>query len=302
MKKDCNIMKKNKFQFLREELSQKENSYAFSKYHVIPIPLEKSVTYGKGTRNGPSAILKASNQLERLCNKSEPCKNGIFTHEKINCKTNICNILNSIKNIAYEISKTKKIPIAIGGEHTLTFGMIEGIKNSLGISREEIGIIQIDAHADLRYNYQNNKYSHASVMFNLAEKKYKIFQIGVRAISQEERKNRDRFSIKFIDNEVLKDSIDYSKIILPSDFPKRVYISFDADGLDPSIMPATGTPVPRGISYENSFEILKNLTKNKQIIGFDYVEFSPIKNIPAYDYISANIVYELMEVIELNSN
>ena len=298
MKKAC----KNKFNsFLFDELSEKELNQNYAKYHILPIPLEKTVTFGKGTKKGPNAIIRASNELERLTENSEPCKNGIFTYQPIKCSGPIEETLNEIERVSFKITKNNKIPIGIGGEHSLTYGMLKGIKNALMINSEEIGIIQIDAHADLRKNYMGNKYSHASVMYLLAKENFHIFQIGVRAISTEEIKNRSKFNINFIKNNVLKTKENLKHIELPKNFPKKVYITFDADGLDPSIMPATGTPVPKGINYEDIFKILSILTKDREILGFDFVEFSPIKNIPAYDFIAANIVYDLMEIIEINS-
>ena len=298
MKKAC----KNKFNsFLFDELSEKELNQNYAKYHILPIPLEKTVTFGKGTKKGPNAIIRASNELERLTENSEPCKNGIFTYQPIKCSGPIEETLNEIERVSFKITKNNKIPIGIGGEHSLTYGMLKGIKNALMINSEEIGIIQIDAHADLRKNYMGNKYSHASVMYLLAKENFHIFQIGVRAISTEEIKNRSKYNINFIKNNLLKTKEKWENIQLPKNFPKKVYITFDADGLDPSIMPATGTPVPKGINYEDIFKILSILTKDREILGFDFVEFSPIKNIPAYDFIAANIVYDLMEIIEINS-
>ena len=294
-------MKKKIKSFLSSELSKKEANKEFAKFHVIPIPLEKTVTYGKGTRNGPLAIIEASNQLERLSQKTEPIKKGIFTYPPIDCKKNIVKVLKDVEIHASEIIKKGKIPIGVGGEHSLTYGMVKGIKNSLDINNEDIGIIQIDAHADLRKNYLGEKHSHASVMFLLASEKFKIFQIGVRAISKEEIKFRSDFKINFVDANQFHKNKSIQNIQLPENFPKKVYITFDADGLDPSIMPATGTPVPGGLSYENAFKTLSMLTKKRQILGFDFVEFSPIRNIPAYDFISANIVYDLMGIIESNN-
>ena len=294
-------MKKKIKSFLSSELTNKEANQEYAKFHIIPIPLEKTVTYGKGTRNGPLAIINASNQLERLSQTTEPIKKGIFTYPPIDCKKNIIKVIKDIENHAAEIIKKDKVPIGIGGEHSLTYGMVNGIKNSLAINNEDIGIIQIDAHADLRKNYLGEKYSHASVMFLLASEKFKIFQIGVRAISKEEMKFRSNLKINFVDAHQLEKNQFIQNIKLPENFPKKVYITFDADGLDPSIMPATGTPVPRGLSYETAFKILSKLTKKREILGFDFVEFSPIKNIPAYDFISANIVYDLMGIIESNN-
>ena len=125
--------KSYKNSFLISELSKIEQDFNFAKYHVIPIPLEKTVSFGKGTSKGPNAILKASNELERSYGKYEPCLKGIHTHAPINCRGNMVKTLKEIQNVVNKICKNKKIPVAIGGEHTLTYGMVTGIKRGLDI-------------------------------------------------------------------------------------------------------------------------------------------------------------------------
>lgn len=284
--------------FLNSELSVEEKSKEKAKFHILPIPLEKTVSCGKGTSRGPKAILEASNELERFTGKSEPCLSGIFTHPFLNCNCPVENVMLNIEKTTKEICKQNKIPIIIGGEHSVTFGAVNGIFKGLNFSKnEEIGIIQIDAHADLRENYENQAYSHASVMYLLSKSEYKIAQFGVRALSKEEVKNRDIFEILYFDIEDIKNKKD---IKLPKHFPNNIYITFDVDGLDPSIMPATGTPVPDGLGFNESLKLIKSLIKGRKVLGFDIVEFSPIKNFFAYDFTVASLVYRMMELINLN--
>ena len=150
-----NIKKKN---FLEDELSEKEKSFNFSKFHILPIPLEKTVSYAKGTSKAPEIIINASNQLER--NHNSPCDFGIYTHDALNCSLNINSIFQNIENLIFEISKKNKIPICIGGEHSLTFAVIKGFKKKYDKTNEDFGIIQFDAHADLRKTYNGNINSH----------------------------------------------------------------------------------------------------------------------------------------------
>ena len=181
----------------------------------------------------------------------------------------------------------------------MTFGVMKGFKKKFDNINEDFGIIQFDAHADLRKKYNGSVNSHATVMYKIHKENIPIFQFGVRAQSDEEIKLREQFNINY------KSIEDYRKnpnIRLPKNFPKNIYITFDSDCLDPSIMPATGTPVPKGINYEEAIEIISKLTKNQNILGLDFVEFSPIKTIKAYDFISANLIYDLIGVIESNSN
>ncbi|MDC0093468.1 agmatinase [Alphaproteobacteria bacterium] len=292
-------MCKNKSIFLNSELSKEEQDETRSKFHIIPVPLEKTVSYGKGTSKGPENIIYASNELERYTGKSEPCLEGIFTHPMLDCKMPLKDIMSNIKKVTKEVSSKNKIPVTIGGEHSITYGAINGIFEGLNLkNKSEIGIIQIDAHADLRKNYENEKHSHASVMYLLGKEKYKIAQFGVRALSLEEVKNRSNFNIIFFDAETIHQD---KEVKLPDNFPKKIYISFDVDGLDPSVMPATGTPVPGGLSYYESLYMLKNLIKGKEIVGFDVVELAPIHGFQVYDFTAASLVYKIMELINLNT-
>jgi len=285
--------------FLNSELSKKEKDKETAKFQIVPVPLEKTVSYGKGTSKGPEAIIKASNELERYTGKSVPCIHGIHTHPLLNCNKPLKIIMSDIENITKEISMRKKIPITLGGEHSITYGAVNGIYKGLDLNnKDDIGIIQIDAHADLRKNYENEAHSHASVMYLLGTEKYKIAQFGVRALSEEEVKNRKIFEILFLD---AQDILSKKKFKLPPNFPKKIYISFDVDGLDPSIMPATGTPVPGGLGYYESLNLIRDLIKGRQVIGFDVVELSPIKNFIAFDFTVASLVYKIMELINLNN-
>ena len=284
--------------FLNSELSIEEKDKETAKFHILPVPLEKTVSFGKGTSKGPQAIIKASNELERYTGKSEPCIHGIHTHPLLNCNKPLKVIMSDIENITKDITKQKKIPVTLGGEHSITYGAVNGIYKGLDLHKKhDIGIIQIDAHADLRKNYENEAHSHASVMYLLGNEKYKIAQFGVRALSKEEVENRKIFNILFLD---ARDIYYKKKFKLPLNFPQKIYISFDVDGLDPSIMPATGTPVPGGLGYYESLNLIKNLIKGRQVVGFDVVELSPIKNFIAYDFTVASLVYEIMELINLN--
>ena len=285
--------------FLKSELSDTEKNKDFSKFDIIPVPLEKTVSYGKGTRMGPQAIIEASNELERYTGKSEPCLDGIYTHPFLDCNKPIDIVINELQKLTQSVSSKNKIPVILGGEHSITYGAVNGIFKGLELkNKNEIGILQIDAHADLREKYENEVHSHASVMYLLSEENYKIAQCGVRALSKEEADNRRKFQITSYSVEEINKS---SGLSLPEDFPEKIYISFDLDGLDPSIMPATGTPVPGGLGFNESLELIQNLVKDREIIGFDVVELSPIKGFLAYDFTAATLVYKIMELINLNS-
>ena len=292
-------MKLNNNIFLKSELSDTEKNKDFSKFHIIPVPLEKTVSYGKGTSMGPQAIIEASNELERYTGKSEPCLDGIYTHPFLDCNKPIDIVINELQKLTQSVSSKNKIPVILGGEHSITYGAVNGIFKGLELkNKNEIGILQIDAHADLREKYENEVHSHASVMYLLSEENYKIAQCGVRALSKEEADNRRKFQITSYSVEEIKKS---DELYLSQNFPKKVYISFDLDGLDPSIMPATGTPVPGGLGFNESLGLIQKLITDREIVGFDVVELSPIKGFLAYDFTAATLVYKIMELINLST-
>jgi agmatinase len=280
-------------QFLGEELTSEENNPDIARFHVIPCGLEKTVSYGSGTRKGPSAIIEASHQLERWNGQSEPCLQGIFTHDPPDLTGSISETLERLKVKTEEIVHQGKTPVTLGGEHSLTYGPVMGIKEVL---KEPIGIVQVDAHADLRVAYQGEKHSHASVMQLLSSEGIPIVSLGVRALCKEEEDFRQSADIIHFDAwELVRKQI--HSIELPHDFPKKIYITFDLDGLDPSILPATGTPVPGGLSYYQALDLVKSTLQGRECVGFDVVELAPIEGLPASDFAAAQITYALMGMV-----
>ena len=173
-------MTNKNIQFLGSELKEEENGRESSKFQIIPCPMEKTVSYARGTAGGPAAIIEASQELER----SNICSAGIFTQEAINCSMDHVDCLQKLKKCVSSIIRKNQFPFTLGGEHSLTWATVSGISDVLG---EKVGIIQIDAHADLRKKYQGDAHSHASVMNLLVESGHRLASIGVRAMCQQER-------------------------------------------------------------------------------------------------------------------
>ena len=176
----------------------------------------------------------------------------------------------------------------------MTYGAVTGVSRALG--NEKIGIIQIDAHADMRVAYQGEPHSHASVMNLLTEAGHRLAQFGVRALAREEDELRRERGVFFVDAEELvtqnKMSVD-----LPDDFPTNVYVTFDVDGLDPSIMPATGTPVPGGLGYYQSLSLIRNALQGRRCVGIDINELAPETGSNASNFTAAQITYALMAMV-----
>ncbi|WP_133487528.1 agmatinase [Aliiroseovarius marinus] len=274
--------------FLDSELTEAERSED-AHFHVIPVPLERTVSYGSGTKDGPAAIIDASNELERLCKGIEPCADGIFTQSPVDCDGPLPEVMERIAARTEAVVKAGHVPVTLGGEHSLSYGAVTGVMRALG---QPVGIVQIDAHADLRVAYQGEKHSHASVMHLLAEDGVRLAQYGVRALCPQEAESRQQNNVVFIDAEELVTQNIFS-VELPEDFPELVYVSFDVDGLDPSQMPATGTPVPGGLSYYQALHIVESALKGRRCVGLDVVELAPNGD-EAWDFTAAQITYRLM--------
>ncbi|HAT86716.1 MAG TPA: agmatinase [Rhizobiales bacterium] len=281
--------------FLGSELTTEESNPETALFHVIPCPLEKTVSYGSGTGAGPSALLEASQELERFDGKGFPLEKGITTTASINCNQAIEDVMTELRARTRAVVEKGKIPVTLGGEHSLTYGAVMGVADAL---KKKIGIIQIDAHADLRVAYQGNKYSHASVMHLLAvEEGMPLMQLGIRALCIEEQESRlNQPHIHFVDGEELVTG-NIQSFDLPDDFPEDVYITFDVDGLDPSIMPATGTPVPGGLAYYQSLNLIRHALKGRRCVGMDIVELAPFQDQWAWDFTAANLTYRLMGLV-----
>ncbi|MDO7597371.1 MAG: agmatinase [Pseudomonadota bacterium] len=280
--------------FLGSEIDQPAPEKAF--FHVLPVPYEKSVSYGGGTALGPKAILKASWQLEQWDGKSKPCDEGIYTCPTINCSVEAEQVIEDIAAATQKIVEQGGMPVVFGGEHTVTYGVLKGLK-AAGI--EDFGIVQIDAHADLREAYDGDPLSHASVMKRAVDMGIPLYQLGIRAFCEEEMGYREEFGVLYQDaDELVPNNI--TSIELPKDFPKKVFFTIDVDGLDPSVFPSTGTPVPGGLGWYQTLSLFESVAQQREIIGFDIMEFAPIKGFHAYDFAAAMLTYKMMGIVQRN--
>ena len=261
---------------------------------VVPFGLEKTVSYGGGTKNGPKEIIKASHQVELFDEElnKEPYKEiGMKTLKPFLIKKEIKPALNQLTKIIERILLDNKFPIVFGGEHSLTAGSIKPFVKKY----DELTLLHFDAHADLRESYNGQKYSHASAIKRCLDfKNVKVVSFGIRNLSQSEMKfyqdNRDRIEIFWGKN---KKNWDLSR--LKTIFKeKNVYITFDVDGFDASIMPATGTPEPGGLLWEDVLPIIKNVCQISNIVGVDINELAPIKNFNSYNFLVAKLAYKIL--------
>ena len=261
---------------------------------VIPFGLEKTVSYGNGTSKGPKEIIKASHQVELFdedLNK-EPYKYiGIKTLKPFPIKKNIIDALKQIENINKLLLDKKKFPLVLGGEHSLTPGAIRPFVKKFG----KICLLHFDAHADLRNSYNNNKFSHASAIRRcLDNPNVSVVSFGIRNISLTEisflKKNKKRIKIYWAKDKSSWNLNKFKKIISN----KKVYLTFDVDGLDSSLMPATGTPEPGGLFWDETIKIIKIAAQSSHIMGADINELSPIKGFDSYNFLVAKLAYKII--------
>ncbi len=278
--------------FLGSEIQQPNPEQAL--FHLLPVPYEKTVSYGGGTAMGPSAILQASWQLEQWDGQSKPSDEGIYTHKQIDCLASDEQVLESIAKATANIIKYQAKPVTLGGEHTVTYGVVKGLLQA-GI--KNFGVVQIDAHADLREAFEGDPLSHACVMKRIVDLDIPLYQLGVRAYCEEEIRHRKQHQVYHQDADVLVPNRVQS-IQLPDSFPEKVYFTLDIDGIDPAIFPSTGTPVPGGLGWYQTLNLFESVAKQRQIIGFDITEFAPIKGFHAYDFAAALLVYKMMGIVQ----
>lgn len=276
---------------------------------ILPVPWEPTASYKKGTRNTPKKIIPASHQLDLF----DPFFGNIFEkgiaweesiYKKVNAKdkgskTASQNIVHDINKLSdevnnivsdrslYYLNQGKKVAV-LGGDHSSPFGLIKALGK---IHPDGFGILHIDAHHDLRYSYQGYKHSHASIMYNIITEIPQVrslVSVGIRDFSQDEfefaQNPNNRIHTFYWDNifENLCNGTLYTEIVnyMINLLPKKIYISFDIDGLDSKYCPNTGTPVPGGLSFDQANLLMKKVVQSgKEIIGFDLCEVSPSPNL-----------------------
>lgn len=283
-------------------IEKEYSNYKDSMIVIISAPLEKTVSYGKGTSRGPEEILRASHYVEFYDEEQskELCfEKGICTLEQMNFEK--LTIEKSLDKIYKEVAKhidAGKFVVTLGGEHSLSTAPIRANHERY----PNLSILQIDAHSDLRQSYEGSKYSHASVMARVAEFNPNIVQVGIRAQSKEENEFRKQKQIKTFYAREIKMGMygENWKELVVQNLSDNVYITFDVDGFDPSLLPATGTPEPGGLFWDETMNLLKTIGLEKNIVGFDVVELAPSKYHPSSSFIAAKLVYKILNYAFIN--
>ena len=272
-----------------------------AKVVVVPFGLEKSVSYGGGTKNGPKAIIKASQQVELFDEEfwCEPFrKYGVATMKppKIDYSS-VVKSLNQLEKITQKILDAEKFPLILGGEHSITAGSIRPFVKKY----PDLAILHFDAHADLRDGYDGEHYSHAAALRRVMDNPIStLISCGIRNISASEipylEANRDRITIHFAKD---RRNWDAKKIVAPLK-GRPVFLTFGLDGVDSSLMQATGTPEPGGMMWEDALDIIREASKISKIVGADVVELAPVKLLHSCDFLSAKLCYKILSYAFLN--
>ena len=272
-----------------------DNKFNFrEKVVIVPFGLEKTVSYGGGTKNGPREIIKASHQVELYDEElnCEPYKKiGIKTLRPFKIDNNINKALKKMSKINEQILNKKLFPMTFGGEHSITPGCIAPFAKKF----KDVCLLHFDAHADLRESYNGEKFSHASAIRRCLDyPNISVISFGIRNISESEipflSKNSSRIKIFWAKDKSKWNLNKFKKLIKN----KNVYLTFDVDGLDSSIMPATGTPEPGGLLWDETLKIIKIASKNSKIVGADINELSPIKGFNSYNFLVAKLAYKIL--------
>jgi len=275
-------------------LSEEDSLYEKARAVIFPIPLERTTTYEHGTRNGPAAILAASRNMELYDEELEleTYKDiGIATAPPIDTMDGTLDeVITEIFTAQCEFLEDGKFPVALGGEHSLTPPLVAAVAKKY----KNLSVLQIDAHADLRDEYQGNPNSHACAMRRVVEICPAV-QVGIRSLSVEEAEIAPK----------LKTSIYWAKDIaraplknwvpkVVADLSANVYLTVDLDGFDPSIVPATGTPEPGGLDWYQVISLIQAVASHKKIVGMDVVELLPQPGDHASDFLAAKLIYKTL--------
>jgi agmatinase len=265
-----------------------EQNYRKAKVVVFPVPYDSTTYYKAGTKEGPKAIIDASRHMELYDVESGRVLKGddVFTLQELEpSKDSPWQTLLRIERVVRQLLADRKIPFLLGGEHSITLGAVLAFKKA----KKDFSVLQIDAHSDLRDVFEGTKYHHASVMRRVREQIPGVVQVGIRSMCPQEA---DYIKRKKLQNIFFAPDFPVEKIV--SALKKEVYLTFDIDALDPSIMPSTGTPEPGGLGWHETLKLLDVLSRERKIIGADLVELCPIPGLVFPDFLAAKLAFKII--------
>lgn len=280
-------------------LEEADAAYDRARVAVLPVPFERTVSYGHGTASGPAAIIRASQSMELWDEElaSEPYRAGIATLPPFAPEAHdMGDALGEIEAEAKRHLEAGKFLLTLGGEHSLTIAPVRAAREVAAARGEAIGVVQFDAHADLREEFEGTPHSHAAVMRRVLELDVPAVAVGLRAVSAPEAELIAERELPVLWGWQLEDepaaAARFAEMLAA--LPETVYLTFDIDYFDPALVPATGTPEPGGGRWWPTLALLRTLFRTKRVIAMDLVELAPIGALPASDFVAARLAYKAL--------
>ena len=257
-----------------------------AKVVLIPVPYDGTSTWQKGADKGPDAFLEASENMEvyDIETRSEVYKKGVYLAPAVTENSSPEKMVEAVYKTTKNYIAQEKFVTLFGGEHSISIGSIRAFNESF----EDLTVVQLDAHADLRPEYEGSKCNHACAMYE-ASKKTNLIQVGIRSMDISETEHMDENQVYF-GHDLYEDWMDDSI----GQMTPNVFITIDLDAFDPSILPSTGTPEPGGLFWYETLEFLKLMFKKKNVVGFDIVELCPNRNEKSSDFLAAKLYYKML--------
>jgi agmatinase len=255
---------------------------------IVPVAYDGTSTWMKGADKGPTAIIEASANMELydIETDSEVYKRGIFTEDAIGGEISTKEMIEAVRQTVRDYLERDQFTVVIGGEHSVSLGSVKAHAERF----TNLSVLQLDAHTDLREQYNGSKYNHACVMARIKEI-CPIVQVGIRSMDSSEKESMDRSRVFFAEH--LRKRTDWVEKVV-SMLSDDVYVTVDLDVLDPAAMPSTGTPEPGGLTWYDVLGLLKSLCDKKRVVGFDVVELCPDDRNKAPDFLAAKLIYKLL--------
>ncbi|MAF43864.1 MAG: agmatinase [Parcubacteria group bacterium] len=263
----------------------KNQDFKKSKVVIVPVPYDITTSWRGGTREGPRAIINASRQLDELFfDEGNPFPIFTFDESELSCGPGR-EAIDGLKEVVGDILSKDKFPFLLGGEHSITLGGVEALKEK----HSNLSVLQLDAHLDLLDEYCGSRYTHACVMRRIQDLKIPTVQVGIRSIDPE---TEDYMKSGKIKNIFQAPKIPVEKVL--ENLTEDVYLTVDLDVFDSGIMPSVGTPVPGGLGWYEVLDLIEKVAKKKNIVGADVVELCPIPGMVAPDFLAAKLVYKII--------
>ncbi|WP_026754949.1 agmatinase [Sediminibacter sp. Hel_I_10] len=267
-----------------------------SKIVLIPVPYDGTSTWQKGADKGPAAFLAASENMEQydIETKTEVYKQGVFLADPITENSSPERMVEAVHKITKKYIMRNKFVTAIGGEHSVSIGSIRAFNECF----DNLTVLQIDAHADLRKSYQGSSCNHACALYE-ASQTTNLIQVGIRSMDVMETTVMDEEKT-FFAHEMALDDVWMDAAV--DQMTENVYITLDLDALDPSIMPSTGTPEPGGLLWYELLDFLRTVFEEKNVVGFDIMELCPNENDKSSDFLAAKLYYKMLTYKFMNDD